>query len=83
MHTKSFQLTTFHKLIKEDGFWQLKKPKYFKNCFCYRSSFLKGYFVAKKLGMELEEIFGLFLNGSLLSSLKGLLTSFSKFNFFL
>jgi len=42
---------------------------------------LKGSFVAKKLDMELEEIFGLFLDGNISSSFKGLLTSFSKLIF--
>jgi len=39
---------------------------------------LKGYFVAKKLNMEPEEIFGLFLEGCLSSSLKGQLTFLIK-----
>jgi hypothetical protein len=42
---------------------------------------LKGSFATKKLDMELEEIFGLFLDDILSSSLKGLLTSFSKLIF--
>jgi hypothetical protein len=37
--------------------------------------FLKGSFAAKKLDMELEETFGLFLKGCLSSSFKGQLIS--------
>ena len=37
----------------------------------YTSSFLKGFFVAKKLDVELEEMFGLFMEGFLSSCLKG------------
>jgi hypothetical protein len=78
-------LNLFNQLLftKYKGRWfiRIKKPKSFKNCFCYRSFFLKGSFVAKKLNMELEEISRLFLDGNLSSSFKGLLTFF-KINYF-
>jgi hypothetical protein len=39
---------------------------------------LKDSFIAKKLDMAIEEIFGLFLEGCFSSSLQGQLTYFSK-----
>jgi hypothetical protein len=56
----------------------IKKPKSSKNCFCRTSYFLKGSFVAKKLNMELEEMFDIFLKGCLSSSLKTNLTPSKK-----
>jgi hypothetical protein len=38
----------------------IKSPRSSKNYFCYKSSFLKGSFIAKHLDMELVDIFGLF-----------------------
>jgi hypothetical protein len=48
--------------INYQGRWFLtiKRPKSSKIFFCYISSFLKGSFDAKKLDMELKDIFGLF-----------------------
>jgi hypothetical protein len=43
------------------------------------SFFLKGSFAAKKLDMELEEMFGLFLKGYFSSSLKKKLIFSSNF----
>jgi hypothetical protein len=68
-------LNLFNQLLSTNckGRWFLtiKKLKSSKNCFGCTSSFLKGSFVTKKLDMELEETFGLFLEGCLSSSLQG------------
>ncbi len=60
-------------------FLTIKIVKSSKIYFCCTLSFLKGFFAAKKLDMELEKIYGLFLEGCLSSSLKGQLISFSNF----
>jgi hypothetical protein len=69
-------LNLFNQLLftncKRRWFLTIKRPKSFKNCFCYS-------FVAKKLEMELEEMFGFFLEGCLSFSLRGQLTSSSTF----
>jgi hypothetical protein len=57
----------------------IKTLKSSKNYPCCTLFFLKGSFAAKKLDMELEKIYGLFLEGCLSSSLKGQLISFSNF----
>jgi len=36
-------------------FLTIKKVKSSKNCFCYTSSFLKGFFATKKIDIELKE----------------------------
>jgi hypothetical protein len=52
-------------------FLTIKRVKSFKFLFCYTSFFLRGYFVAKKLNMELEETFDIFLGGYFSFSFKG------------
>jgi hypothetical protein len=47
--------------FKGRWFLTIKRVKSSINCFCYTSFFLKGYFATKKLDVELEETFGLFL----------------------
>ncbi len=64
---------------KKRWFLIIKRPKSSKNCFCYTSLFLTGSFATKKLNMELEKMFGLFLKGFFSSSFKGQLTFFSNF----
>jgi hypothetical protein len=76
-------LNIFNQLLptncKGRWFFTIKIIKSFKNCFCYTSFFLKGFFATKKLDMELEETFGLFLKGCFSSSLKGQLISSSNY----
>jgi hypothetical protein len=76
-------LNLFNQLIstncKGRWFFTIKRIKSFKNCFCYTSFFLKGYFATKQLDMELEETFDVFLEGCLSSSFEGQLISFSIF----
>ncbi len=78
-----FILNLFNQLIstncKGRWFFTIKRIKSFKNCFCYTSFFLKGYFATKQLDMELEETFDVFLEGCLSSSFEGQLISFSIF----
>jgi hypothetical protein len=50
-----------------------------KSYFCYKSSFLKGFFVTKKLNMELLQLFDLFFASCVSSSFKALFT-FSIFS---
>ncbi len=74
-------LNLFNQLLstncKRKWFSIIKRVKSSKICFCDTSSFLKGPFAIKKLDMELEETFGLFLEGCLSSSFKGQLISSS------
>jgi hypothetical protein len=74
-------LNHFNKLFSTNckGRWFLtiKKPKSSKNCFWCRSHFLKGFFVAKKLDMELKDTFSLFLKSCIPSFFKRLFTSSS------
>jgi hypothetical protein len=60
---------------KGKWFLTMKSFKSFRNCFCCKSSFLKSSSQTKKLDMELEDILGLFFEGCLSSSFKGLLIS--------
>jgi len=60
----TFLINYIQQIVKEDNFWQLKVKSSQKKL-CYTSSFLKGSFVAKKLDMELEKTFGLFLESCL------------------
>ncbi len=60
---------------KGKWFLIMKIFKSSRNCFCCRSSFLKGSSTTKKLDMELEETFSLFFENCLSSSLEGLLIS--------
>jgi hypothetical protein len=62
---------SFSTNYKGRWFLTIKRIKYSRNDFCYTSFLLKGYFVAKKLDVELEESFGLFLESCISSSLKG------------
>ncbi len=65
MNTIYLQPITLHKLEKKYG----QKTQIFSKKNCSISFFLKGFLAEKN--MELEEIFGLFLEGCLSSSLKG------------
>jgi hypothetical protein len=60
MHIESFQLNFFFN-CKERWFLRIKGPRFSKIFFYYKSSFLKGSFVAKELDMELKAIFDFFL----------------------
>ncbi len=61
---------------KKKWFLIIKSPRSSKNYFCYKSSFSKRSFIAKKLDMELIDIFGFFFKGCLSSFLKGLFIFF-------
>jgi hypothetical protein len=67
-------LNFFNQLLSTNwkGIWFLtiKRPKFSKKTFCSTSFFLKGS-LAKINKMELEEIFGFFLEGCFSSSFKG------------
>jgi hypothetical protein len=76
-------LNVFNQLLstncKRRWFSTIKRVKSSKICFCYISPFFKVFFATKKLDMELEKTFGLFLEGYISSSCKGQLISSSNF----
>jgi hypothetical protein len=75
-HKCTLNLSTnyFPQIVKK-----FKRPNSSNFCFCCTCYFVKGSFATNKLDLQLEEIFGLFLEGWFSSFLKGLFMFFQIF----